>query len=154
MASSVHSSAVEADLLQQMSVLHHNYVERNEVQTMVLQNVFATAFFVIKEFIANRKMIPLISFMENVLGMSQLKHFSHHSQGSVRNLFSSWWNCEPKPFEKGQECKNLWHTDRWSYRHISVNTADLFLAVLQSAANVECSSTKKDCNQVYSGHNG
>jgi len=55
--------------------------------TIVLQNVFATAFFLIKEFIANRKMIPLISFMENVLGMSQLKHFSHHSQGSVREIY-------------------------------------------------------------------
>lgn len=87
MASSVHSSAVEADLLQRMSVFHHNYVERNEVQTTVLQNVFATAFFLMKEFIANRKLIPLISFMENVLGLSQLKHFSHRSQGSVREIY-------------------------------------------------------------------
>ena len=87
MASSVHSSAVEADLLQRMSVFHHNYVEKNEVQTTVLQNVFATAFFLMKEFIANRKLIPLISFMEKVLGMSQLKHFSHRSQGSVREIY-------------------------------------------------------------------
>lgn len=36
MASSVHSSAVEADLLQQMLVFHHNYIEKNEVQTTVL----------------------------------------------------------------------------------------------------------------------
>ena len=83
MALSVHSSVVEADLLQQMSVFHHNYVERNEVQT----NVFASAFFLMKEFIANRKLIPLLSFMENVLGLSQLKHFSHRSQGSVREIY-------------------------------------------------------------------
>lgn len=70
-----------------MSVFHHNYVERNEVQTMVLQNVFATAFFLMKEFIANRKLIPLLSFMENVLGLSPLKHFSHRSQGSVREIY-------------------------------------------------------------------
>ena len=62
MASSVHSSAVEADLLQWMSVFHHNYVERNEVQTTVLQNVFATAFFLMKEFIANCKLIPSLVF--------------------------------------------------------------------------------------------
>lgn len=39
-----------------------------------------------KEFIANRKLIPLISFLEQVLGISQLKHFFHHSQGSVREI--------------------------------------------------------------------
>ena len=79
MASTVHSSAVQADLLQRMSVFHQNYVEKNEVQTTVLQNVFATAYFLMIEFIANRKLIPLISFMEKVLGISQLKHFSHRS---------------------------------------------------------------------------
>ena len=42
-----------------------------------------------KEFIANRKLIPLISFMEKVLGISRLKHFSHHSQGSVREIYLS-----------------------------------------------------------------
>ena len=49
--------------------------------------MFATAFFLMKEFIANRKLIPLLSFMENVLGLSQLKHFSHRSQGSVREIY-------------------------------------------------------------------
>ena len=78
---------MEVDLLQQMSAFHHNLVEKNEVQTTVLENVFATAFFFMKEFIANRKLIPLISFMEKVLGISQLKHFSHHSQGSVREIY-------------------------------------------------------------------
>lgn len=42
-----------------------------------------------KEFVANRKLIPLISFMEKVLGISQLKHFSHRSQGSVREIYLS-----------------------------------------------------------------
>ena len=87
MASAAHSSAVEADLLQRMSAFHHDLVEKNEVQTTVLQNVFATAFFLIKEFIANQKLIPLISFMEKVLGIFQLKHFSHRSQGSVREIY-------------------------------------------------------------------
>ena len=66
MALTVHSSAIHVDLLQRMSVFHQNYVEKNEVQTTVLQNVFATAFFLMKEFTANRKLIPLISFMEKV----------------------------------------------------------------------------------------
>ena len=104
MASSVHSSAVEADLLQRMSVFHQNYVERTEVQTTVLQNEFATAFFLMKEFIAHRKLIPLISFMENVLGMSQLKHFSHHYQGSVTEIYLALG--EIVKFEQ------LWNTDR------------------------------------------
>ena len=85
----MHSSAIHTDLLQRMSVFHQNYVEKNEVHTTVLQNVFATAFFLMKEFIANRKLIPLISFMEKVLGISQLKHFSHRFQGSVREIYLS-----------------------------------------------------------------
>ena len=40
-----------------------------------------------KEFIANRKLIPLSSFLEKVSGISQLKHFFHHSQGSVREIY-------------------------------------------------------------------
>ena len=87
MALTVHSSAIQADLLQPMSVFHQNYVEKNEVETTVLQNVFSTAFFLMKEFTANRKLIPLTSFMEKVLGISQLKHFSHRSQGSVREIY-------------------------------------------------------------------
>ena len=91
MALTVHSSAIQADLLQRMSVFHENYIEKNEVHTTVtvLQNVFATAFFLMKEFIAHRKLIPLISFMEKVLGISQLKHFSHRFQGSVREIYLS-----------------------------------------------------------------
>ena len=87
MASAAHSSAVEADLLQQMSAFHHDLVGKNEVQTTVLETVFATALFLVKEFIANRRLIPLISFMEKVLGISQLKHFSRRSQGSVREIY-------------------------------------------------------------------
>lgn len=49
--------------------------------------MFATAFFLMKEFIANWKLIPLISFMEKVLRMSQLKHFSHRSHGSVWEIY-------------------------------------------------------------------
>ena len=40
-----------------------------------------------KEFIANRKLIPLSSFLEKVSGISQLKHFFHHFQGSVREIY-------------------------------------------------------------------
>ncbi|CAH3164653.1 unnamed protein product [Porites evermanni] len=40
-----------------------------------------------KEFIANRKLTPPISFLEKVLGISHLKHFFHHSQGSVREIY-------------------------------------------------------------------
>ena len=50
-------------------------VEKNEVQSTVLQNLFPTAFFLMKEFMANHKLIRLLNFMEKVLGMSQLKYF-------------------------------------------------------------------------------
>ena len=49
--------------------------------------MFSTAFFLMKEFTANRKLIPLTSFMEKVLGISPLKHFSYRSQGSVREIY-------------------------------------------------------------------
>lgn len=64
-----------------------------------------------KEFIANPKLIPLISSMEKVLGISQLKHFSHRSQGSVREIYLTLGDTETKPLKKGQKCKELWNAD-------------------------------------------
>ena len=130
MALTVHSSAIQAELLQPMSVFHQNYVEKNEVQTTVLQNVFATAFFLMKEFIANRKLISLISFMEKVLGISQLKHFSHRSQGSVREIYLTLGDTVKQTLLKKARKAKLWVADGWSYRHNSVLPADLIYPVL------------------------
>jgi len=75
--------------------------------------MFAThAFFLMEELIANRKLIPLISFMEMVLGISQLKHFSHRSQGSVREIYLTLGDTVKQTLLKeGQESQKLWVAD-------------------------------------------
>ena len=44
-ASTAHSLAVEADLLQLMSVFHQSFVEKNEVLTTVMQNYYFFHYF-------------------------------------------------------------------------------------------------------------
>jgi hypothetical protein len=40
-----------------------------------------------KEYIANKKLLPLIDFMKKVIGVSDLKFFAHKSEGSLKEIF-------------------------------------------------------------------
>lgn len=80
-------SAIEIELTQQASVFHKIHVEREDTLNTTLEHVFATAYFLMKEYIANRKLVPMIDFMEKVNGVSDLKHFSHRSEGSLKEIF-------------------------------------------------------------------
>lgn len=84
---STHLSAIEIELTQQASVFHKIHVEREDTLNTTLEHVFATAYFLMKEYIANRKLVPMIDFMEKVNGVSDLKHFSHRSEGSLKEIF-------------------------------------------------------------------
>ena len=39
-----------------------------------------------KERMPNRKFIPLLEMIESQVGVSELKHFSHRSKGSVQDI--------------------------------------------------------------------
>lgn len=70
-----------------MSVFHKIYVEREQVETTVLEQAFSVAYFLMKEFIALRKFIKFVTFMQKVIGITDLQHFQHRSQGSIRDIF-------------------------------------------------------------------
>lgn len=58
--SKIHCAAVESGMLQQVSVFHHEVTKKAQVEMDVLENVFSSAYFLMKEFIANRKLIFLM----------------------------------------------------------------------------------------------
>lgn len=87
MASGAYAAAVEANLLQKVSMFHKIYTEKLEVETSVFEQAFSTAYLLMKEFIAIRKFVIFIGFMQHVIGVSNFQHFQHRSRGSVREIF-------------------------------------------------------------------
>ena len=59
--SSFHSAALESEMLQKMSCFHQELKKKSEMETYVLEKSFATAYFLMKEFIANLILIANFS---------------------------------------------------------------------------------------------
>lgn len=59
--SSLHSAALESEILQKMSCFHQEVKKKTETENSVLEKAFGTAYFLMKEFIPNRKFTPLLS---------------------------------------------------------------------------------------------
>ena len=62
-----------------MSVFHHEVTKKAHVETGVLENVFSSAYFLMKEFIANRKLIPLLNFIEKIFEVDTFANTAMHS---------------------------------------------------------------------------
>ena len=73
-----HRSALEAEMIARMSIFHKEFVEKKETEISVLE----TAYFLMKEYLPNRKFLPLINFITNVIGV-----FQHRSEGSLIEIF-------------------------------------------------------------------
>jgi len=70
-----------------MSVFHKEVVEKKETEISVLQKAFSTAYFLMKEYLPNRKFLPLINFMTSVIGVEEIRYFQHRSEGSLIEIF-------------------------------------------------------------------
>ena len=70
-----------------MSVFHKEVEERKETEISVLENVFSTASFLMKEYLPNRKFLPLINFMTSVIGVEEIRYFQHRCEGSLFEIF-------------------------------------------------------------------
>ena len=66
-----------------MSIFHKEVVEKKETEIYVLERVFSTAHFLLKECTPNRKFLPLINFMTSVIGVEEIRYFQHRSEGSL-----------------------------------------------------------------------
>lgn len=85
--SSVHKAAIETELVQKMSVFHTEICQKDKVELSVYEQVFSTVYFIMKNFIANRILIPVLSFVENTFDCSNLRFFNHKSKGSQQEIF-------------------------------------------------------------------
>jgi len=70
-----HLSAIQIELTQKKSPFHKDYIDKEESITSTYERVFATAYFLMKEYIANRKLLPVINSMEKIIGVSELSLF-------------------------------------------------------------------------------
>ena len=53
-----HKSALEAEMIARMS----EFLEEKETEISVLKKAFSAAYFLMKEYLPNRKFLPLIEF--------------------------------------------------------------------------------------------
>ena len=84
--SAMHEAAINKEHLQRTSPFHKEVQEREMVKNTVLLKVFTTLYWIAKEEIANMKATSLITLLER-LGLQEIKHFQHRSQGSIREVF-------------------------------------------------------------------
>ena len=84
--SAMHEAAINKEHLQKTSPFHKEVQEREMVKNTVLLKVFTTLYWIAKEEIANTKATSLITLLER-LGLQEIKHFQHRSQGSIREVF-------------------------------------------------------------------
>lgn len=94
--STLHSSALESELLQRMSYFHKETTKKSAVQNTTLEQVFATAYFLMKSFIANRQFIPMLTFVEKVFDVESVKYFQHRSAGAQTEIFLTMGNTMKK----------------------------------------------------------
>ena len=87
---SQHKNAVSAEMLQRVSVFQRTLDERERVAEDVLSKVFTSAYWIMKEELPNHNMKSLLNLLEE-LGLNDLKHFLHRSQGALREIFLTIW---------------------------------------------------------------
>lgn len=73
-----HKSAVEAELISRVSVLHKE-IERRD------QSAFLSLYWLAKEEVANKKFAALLETTE-LLGLSTMKFFNHRSADATREM--------------------------------------------------------------------
>lgn len=83
---SVHKGAIKTELVQKMSYFDSDIVQKDKIKTSLYQQVLATSYFIMKHFMANRLLIPLLSFVERTFDCANLRFFAHKSQGSQREI--------------------------------------------------------------------
>lgn len=85
----LHSAAIESEMLQEVSYFHQEVTKKREVESSVLQMVFSSAYFLMKEFIANKKLLPLLDFMQKTCDVEALRYFNHRSARCQMEIFST-----------------------------------------------------------------
>lgn len=86
MACTKHQTTVKNELLNRASYFQKQVNEKESSKVVVLQEAFHAVYWLANESIANRKITSLLDLME-LLGLEELKYFTHRSRGSLREIF-------------------------------------------------------------------
>ncbi|PFX25821.1 Zinc finger protein 862 [Stylophora pistillata] len=81
-----HKSALEVEMISIMSVFHKEFVEKKETEISFLEKAFSTAYFVMKEYLPNRKFFLPINLITNLIRVAEIKYFQHRSEGSLTEI--------------------------------------------------------------------
>ena len=73
-------------MLQRVSCFQKTLDERERVAEDVLVKVFTAGYWLMKVELPSHKIKSLLQLLEQV-GMSDIKHFLHRSQGALREIF-------------------------------------------------------------------
>lgn len=85
-SSHMHKSAIETEMVHKLSVFHTEVCKKANVESSLYEKVFSTVYFLLKNFVSNRKLVPLLDMVENVFDYKDLKYFTHKSAGSQREF--------------------------------------------------------------------
>ena len=81
-----HKYTVTTELCQRVSCFQKQLDDRDRVKDDVLIKVFTTTYWLMKEEIANKKVLSMLKLLEQI-GLDDIKHFNHKSAGSLRKKF-------------------------------------------------------------------
>ena len=83
----VHKSAIQTELSQKTSVFHKDVCTKAKVEVSLYEKVFWTVYFLMKSFISNNKLQPMLDHIEKVYDYNDLKFFDHKSAEVQREIF-------------------------------------------------------------------
>lgn len=81
-----HKQSVRQELLQRASWLQKEIEKKAEVADEVLVQAFAVFYFIAKEEVSNKKVLPLIDFLTRY-GIEDMKYFTHRSERCRQEIF-------------------------------------------------------------------
>ncbi|XP_052241120.1 zinc finger protein 862-like isoform X2 [Dreissena polymorpha] len=85
----LHTAALDSAVMQKSSIFEKEIIKKHESENIVLEQVFATAYFQMKSFIANQHFIPLLTHIQTTFGVENLKYFDYNSKGSHQEIFQT-----------------------------------------------------------------
>lgn len=83
--SAQHGGAIQREMMKRVSVFHKEKEEKKRVGEQVLTQTFLAAYWLLKQEISLRKILPLLKLAEE-MGLTNLKYFQHRSERSLQEL--------------------------------------------------------------------
>lgn len=83
----LHTTALENAVLQKSSFFEKEITKKHDSENDVLDQAFSTAYFQMKSYIANSHYFPMLTHIEKVFRVENLKYFTYRSRGAQQEIF-------------------------------------------------------------------